>query len=157
LIDIAEEMLKVAKERFATLDNVFYAIEDYSKKLPTEESDVIISALSIHHLHDNDKKELFKRVYDKLPMDGMFVNYDQFCAGTNMLDGWLDTYWEKGLQNSGLTENDLELWRERRKLDKECSLEQEVEMLKISGFKQVKCLYSCGKFSVIIAIKTDEI
>ena len=41
--------------------------------------------------------------------------------------------------------------------DKECSVEQEVEMLASSGFKQVKCLYSCGKFSVIVAIKTDAV
>ena len=157
LVDIAEEMLKIAKERFASLDNVSYVIEDYSQILPTNEVDVFISALSIHHLRNREKKDLFKRIYDKLPIGGIFVNYDQFCAGTKMLDGWFDTYWENGLQNSGLTANDIELWRDRRKLDKECSVEQEVEMLASSGFKQVKCLYSCGKSSVIVAIKTDAV
>lgn len=146
-------MLKVAKERFAQLENVYYCVEDYCKSLPLGDYDVVISALSIHHLQDCDKKSLFKRICDKLPIGGVFVNYDQFCAGTDMLDIWVDTYWENGLQTSGLTKTDIELWRERRKLDKECSVEQEVEMLTNSGFQQVKCIYSCGKFSVIIAIK----
>ena len=32
--------------------------------------------------------------------------------------------------NSGLTDRDIELWKGRRKLDKECSVEKEVEMLR---------------------------
>lgn len=156
LVDVAEDMLKVARDRFANLENVSYAVEDYSKSLPQDYCDVVVSALSIHHLQDDGKKDLFKRIYDKLPIGGVFVNYDQFCAGTNMLDTWFDTYWENGLQSSGLTAKDIELWKERRKLDRECSVEQEVEMLANSGFRQVKCIYSSGKFSVIIAIKADR-
>ncbi|MDE6276471.1 MAG: class I SAM-dependent methyltransferase [Clostridia bacterium] len=153
LVDVAEDMLRVAKERFAQLPNVSYQVEDYSQSLPKEDCDVIVSALSIHHLPDMDKSKLFKRIYEKLPDKGIFVNYDQFCADSEMLNNWHDTYWENGLQNSGLTSKDIELWRERRKLDIECSVEQEVAMLRYCGFKDVKCLYSCGKFSVIFALK----
>lgn len=153
LVDVAEDMLGVAKKRFAQLPNVAYQVGDYSQSLPKERCDVIISALSIHHLDDFDKSDLFKSIYEKLPNFGMFVNYDQFCAGSEMLDSWFDGYWENGLQTRGLSSKDLELWRERRKLDRECSVEQEVAMLKESGFKQVKCVYSSGKFAVIIAIK----
>ena len=38
-------------------------------------------------------------------------------------------------------------------LAKECSVEEEVEMLKKCSFSEVKCLYSYHKFSVIIAVK----
>ena len=156
LVDIAQEMLKVAKQRFASLDNFAYVAEDYSQSLPTENCDVIISALSIHHLEDETKKRLFESIYNKLPSGGVFVNYDQFCAGSKAMNEWFDTYWENGLSASGLTPKDIEMWRERRKLDRECSVEQEVTMLKASGFNEVKCAYSSGKFSVIIAIKTDR-
>lgn len=81
------------------------------------------------------------------------MNYDQFCAGNPVIDQWFNTYWEKQLYNSGLTDHDIELWKERRKLDKECSVEEEVEMLKKCSFSEVKCLYSYHKFSVIIAVK----
>ena len=115
LVDVAEDMLKVAKERFSQLSNVSYQVSDYSQSLPKEECDVIISALSIHHLEDLDKDELFKSIYNKLPDVGIFVNYDQFCTDSDMLDDWYDSYWENGLQNSGLSSKDIELWRERRK------------------------------------------
>lgn len=81
------------------------------------------------------------------------MNYDQFCAGTPMMNRWFDLYWEKQLYNSGLTDRDIELWKERRKLDRECSVEKEVEMLHRCTFSDVKLLYSYHKFSVIIAVK----
>ena len=153
LVDIAEEMLEVSKKRFAGLANVSHQVMDYTKQLPDGKFDAIISALSIHHLDDRQKNELFCRIYESLPAGGIFVNYDQFCAGTTMMNRWFDSYWEKQLYTSGLTDRDIELWKERRKLDRECSVEKEVEMLHQCTFADVKCLYSYHKFSVIIAIK----
>ena len=153
LVDIAEEMLDVSKKRFAGLYNVSHRVMDYTKQLPNGKFDAIISALSIHHLDDRQKNELFCRIYESLPAGGIFVNYDQFCAGTTMMNRWFDSYWEKQLYTSGLTDRDIELWKERRKLDRECSVEKEVEMLHQCTFADVKCLYSYHKFSVIIAIK----
>lgn len=153
LVDIAGEMLEVAKKRFAGLENVSYQILDYAKELPVEEFDVIMSALSIHHLEDKDKEDLFLRICDKLPNGGVFINYDQFCAGSEEMNAWFDSYWEKQLETSGLSDLDLSRWQERRKLDRECSLEAEIEMLRKSGFKEVKCIYSHQKFSVIVGIK----
>ena len=69
------------------------------------------------------------------------------------MNAWYDRYWENQLFNSGLTDRYIELWHERRKLDRECSVEQETDMLKRSGFRIIKCVYTYQKFSVIIAIK----
>lgn len=154
LTDIANDMLNIAKKRFSGLDNVSYQKLDYSKELPRGNFDVIASALSIHHLENDAKKSLFERIYDKLNCNGIFVNYDQFCAGQGEINDWYDSYWENHLvYNSGLTNNDIMLWKERRKLDRECSVEEEINMLQTSNFKIVKCIYSYQKFSVLIAIK----
>ena len=153
LVDVAEEMLKIARRRFNGIDTVDYQVSDYTKAFPKGNFDIIISALSVHHLENDDKLKLFARIYDKLPTGGLFVNYDQFCAGQSELNDWFDSYWEKNLFNCGLTVHDIELWQERRKLDRECSVEQEIEMLNKYKFKIVKCVYSCQKFSVIVAIK----
>ena len=153
LVDIAGDMLDIAKKRFLDLKNISYETSDYSKQFPTGEYDCIISALSIHHLEHEDKERLFSHIYDRLPDNGIFVNYDQFCGGAAEMDKWFDSYWISQLENSVLTKNDIELWKERRKLDRECSVEDEVGMLLKSGFRNVKCVYSNVKFSVIVAIK----
>lgn len=153
LVDIAQDMINVAKKRFGGIDSIKYETLDYSEKFPQGDFDCIISALSIHHLSDEEKKSLFKRIYEKLPSEGIFVNYDQFCGGSPKMNRWFDSYWEKQLENCSLKQEDIRLWKERRKLDKECSVEKEIDMLKVCGFKEVKCVYSNQKFSVILAIR----
>ena len=153
LVDIADDMLEISRKRFAGLANVSHQVMDYTKQLPGGKFDAIISALSIHHLSDIQKNKLFYQIYEALPTGGVFVNYDQFCGGTPMMNKWFDSYWEQQLYHSGLTDRDIELWKERRKLDRECTVEKEVEMLHQCTFADVKCLYSYHKFSVIIAVK----
>ncbi|MGN0595252.1 MAG: class I SAM-dependent methyltransferase [Hominimerdicola sp.] len=153
LVDIADDMLDISKKRFSGLANVHHQVLDYTMQLPDENFDAVISALSIHHLDDSQKNKLFHKIYDALPVGGVFVNYDQFCAGTPTMNKWFDSYWEKQLYDSGLTDRDIDLWKERRKLDKECSVEKEIEMLHQNSFSEVKCLYSYHKFSVIAAVK----
>ena len=153
LVDIADEMLNVARKRFSGLENVDYQVLDYSKEFPNGKYDIITSALSIHHLENKKKRELFANIYNSLPDGGVFINYDQFCAGSDKMNTWFDSYWENHLENSGLTTKDIELWKERRKLDRECSVEEEIDMLHKCNFSEVKCIYSNQKFSVIVAVK----
>lgn len=153
LLDLAEDMLGVARLRFEGDDRVQYLVDDYTQGLPDGDFDVVISALSIHHLEDQEKKDLFENIYDRLPKGGMLVNYDQFSAGDFTLNEWYDKTWISKLRQSNLTEIDIELWKQRRLLDKECSVEAEVDMLKNSRFDIVKCVYSNQKFAVIVAIK----
>lgn len=153
LVDIADEMLNIARKRFSGIESISYQVMNYIDNLPENAFGTVISALSIHHLEDEDKIKLFSRIYDSLPKGGLFINYDQFCAEHFKMNQWFDSYWENHIANSGLTNKDIELWKERRKLDRECSVEQEAGMLKECKFDIVKCIYSCQKFSVIVAVK----
>ena len=91
LVDIADEMLNVARKRFDGIDSISYEVLDYLKELPSGDFDVIASALSIHHLENEDKQRLFSQIYDKLPSGGLFVNYDQFCAGQDEMNEWFNS------------------------------------------------------------------
>lgn len=153
ITDIADEMLDVARIRFENLDNVRCEVSDYRKELPKESFDTIISALSIHHLEDSEKQVLFQRIYEKLPEKGVFVNYDQFCGESSLISQAMDHYWISYLEKSKLTSDELDKWRGRRMLDKECSVSSEIEMLKAARFTQVECIYRQQKFAVILAIK----
>ena len=153
LVDVAGEMLEVARRRFAGLNNVHYQVMDYTNELPMESFDVIMSALSIHHLDNTKKQELFTKIFEKLPEGGIFVNYDQFCANCTELNDWYNSFWENQLYESELSAHDIELWKERKKLDKECSVECEMDMLRKSGFEKCECIYSYHKFSVLVAKK----
>ena len=151
LCDIAQEMLEVAKKRFEGIPNVKYEVLDYSKNLPSGKVDLIISALSIHHLEHEAKKSLFKNIRSALSESGLFVNYDQFCCENPEMNEKIERYWINGIKDSGLPQTEYERWLERKKLDRECSVSQELNWLKDAGFSNADCIYSSGKFAVIVA------
>lgn len=153
LVDIAKDMLEIAKKRFLGLDNFSFEINDYAKDLLKGDFDLIISALFIHHLSHDDKQILFNNIYKRLPKDGFFINHDQFCADSKEMSTCFDEYWISHLEQSSLSDKDLSLWRERQKLDRECSITQEILMLKKAGFTKVDCIYQQQKFAVIVAKK----
>lgn len=153
LSDIAGEMLSVAKKRFENVPNIKYENSDYSKKLPKGTPDLVLSALSIHHLEHGQKKVLFKMIHDSLSDGGIFVNYDQFCAGDERTDKKIEFYWISQIKASGISQKEYERWLERKKLDRECSVLQEIAWFKEAGFKSAECIYLNGKFVVIMAEK----
>ena len=153
LMDVLEKMLAIAKQRFAGCGNVMFETGNYVAHLPAPDFDMVISALSVHHLEDEAKRLLFRNIHSRLPADALFVNYDQFCASDERMNEWFSHYWEDGLARSGLNQDDLALWRDRQKLDRECSVSDEIRMLREAGFSSVECVFSRQKFAVIAAIK----
>ena len=69
------------------------------------------------------------------------------------INDWYNSYWENQINCSGLTKDDISSWKERKKLDKECSVQKELDMLKRCNFKVVECIYTYQKFNVIVSIK----
>ena len=151
LVDIAEDMLAVARKRFSEVENVFFQTGDYSVELPPGIFDLVVSALSIHHLENIQKAELFQRIRQKLSAGSWFINYDQFCCDSPAMDEQVNKFWISHLYRSGLSETELARWQERRLLDRECSVPAELAMLRNSGFQNAECIYLCGKFAVIAA------
>jgi ubiquinone/menaquinone biosynthesis C-methylase UbiE len=153
LVDISEQMLKVAMQRFKDMDNFRFEILDYSSAFPAKSFDLVSSALSIHHLEETQKEKLYENIFASLPDGGCFINHDQFNAASAAMNGLYNSIWHKSIQNSGLTENELQKWLERRELDRENTIELTVNLLKKAGFRTVECVYSYMKFGVIWAMK----
>lgn len=153
LVDVSEGMLEIARDRFRCSPNFRYETMDYSKDLPDGEFDLIASALSIHHLPEGDKASLYRNAFDRLPEKGLFVNFDQFDAGSSLMEEKYESWWLDYIGASGLTEQERAKWLERRSLDRENSVERTQSMLAEIGFPTVECVYRFMKFAVIIAMK----
>jgi len=152
LIDLSDDMLDVARKRFEGLTNFEYITADYSKSIPCD-ADVICSALSIHHLEDDEKQNLYNEIYQKLPEGGIFINLDQFCADSPIINNAWDEWWLKYINNSGISAEAKAKWMERKKLDREVSIPKTISMLQKAGFNHAECVFQFMKFGTIIAIK----
>ena len=82
-----------------------------------------------------------------------FINYDQFCRETEDANRKTEECQLPGINNSVLSKKEFDLLLERKKLDLECSVAQEIAWLKEAGFKSAECIYLMGKFAVISAEK----
>ena len=153
LVDVSDQMLNVARERFSDIPNFNFVVSDYSKALPSNNFDLITSGLSIHHLEHDAKKALYSTIYNKLPDNGFFINLDQFNASSDVMNDSYNKWWYNFIEQSGIKKEECDLWLQRRELDRETTISESVSTLKSIGFKHVECIYSYMKFGVILAIK----
>ena len=153
LTDLAPEMLKAAEERFKGLKNFqFHELNFATDELPGKH-DIIISALSIHHLEDGDKKKLYKKVYESLNEGGLFINADQVLGRSGGFDSFYKETWKESVKESGLEEAAIESAFERMKLDKFAPLESQLDMLAEAGFNEIDCIYKNQNFAVFAGVK----
>lgn len=155
LIDISEKMLDIAKQRFKESDSFEYIVGDYCHWEFANNYDVIISALSIHHLTDEQKKDFYNKCYSILKPNGIFVNCDQVLGNTEYSNTVFKKLWKSSIEKSGLSKKDIEAGYERIKLDKETPLFTQLQWLSEAGFSDVDCIYKYYHFSVMFGRKSE--
>ena len=98
LVDFSEPMAIAAQQRLASLAGRWeYVLADlsdpsWSVALPDGHYDAVVSALCIHHLPDERKRELYAQAYELLEPGGMFLNWEHVAAaglGNGMLEEWM--------------------------------------------------------------------
>ncbi len=154
LYDLSDKMLEQAKKRFSDIRvNVEYVIKDYSIDLIERKFDLIISALSIHHLTDAEKETLFSRVFSSLNSNGLFINADQVRGETPYEEEIYKSTWLKQIQEKGIAQQTLDAAFERMKEDKMSTLSDQLSWLKKAGFSEVNCWYRNFSFVVYSGLK----
>ena len=152
LVDLSVEMLRVARRRFAGEPGRFeFRTMDYARKpLPggPRGYDLVVSALSIHHLTDGDKRELFEKAHDSLAVGGCFVNADQVLGETPEEEARYGEWWLARVREAGVTEEDLALALARMRADKNATLKAQLGWLEGAGFESVRCAYTDHRFAV---------
>ncbi len=152
LVDLSVEMLRVARRRFAGHPGRFeFRTMDYARKpLPRGPRgyDLVVSALSIHHLTDGDKKELFEKVHDSLVDGGHFVNADQVLGETPEEEARYQEWWLGRVHEAGVSEEDLAAALARMRADKNATLEAQMRWLEEAGFEAVRYTYKDHRFAV---------
>lgn len=145
LIDLADKMLNLARQRFASRGKAFeYICSDYLQHdfEKGRSFDLVISSLSIHHLSHINKQTLFKRIYGLLKPKGLFINLDQIRGETDFLQSLYWKQWLKKVRVRGGTEEQINSSIKRREeFDKDATYLEQINWLKQAGFNNVDCIY----------------
>ena len=152
LVDLSVEMLRVARRRLAEGNGRFeFRNMDYARKtLPGAfgSYDLVVSALSIHHLTHGDKRELFEKVHDALADGGYFVNADQILGETPEEEATYRDWWLRRVREADVSEADLAAALSRMRADRNATLSSQLAWLKEAGFGTVFCAYRDHRFAV---------
>lgn len=153
LIDLSGKMLEVAKARLAHTNRVNYIQADYTDYAADDQFDIIISALSIHHLTDEGKAKLYRNSYRNLKRGGVFINADQVLGSTPFIDSLYKKDWKSRVESSDLSQSDIQSAYDRTALDKMTELNTQLNWLQESGFADVDCIYKFYNFVVLFGRK----
>jgi tRNA (cmo5U34)-methyltransferase len=154
LLDISENMLDIARRRFAGRKDITYIVSDYRQGIPVGPYDLVCSALSIHHLTLEDKRYLFGRIFSALKPDGLFVNADQADGDTPYFRKRFLEYWDEFINNGPMNDVEhAEIIRRRDTLDRNEKLSVQLHWLQESGFSDVDVVYRNRTFIVTVARK----
>ncbi len=155
LFDLAEQMLDVARQRFAATPERFeYIVDDYRNLGSLPPYELIISSMSIHHLADPEKSSLFKAIYNMLKPGGVFINVDQIQAPTPTLRELYWNSWLKRLRTTGQAEERIQSSIQRRTTyDKDALLADQLRWLAEAGFANADIIYKFFHVGVFLATK----
>lgn len=149
LLDFSAEMLDRARARFAGRGaRVAFRTADYVREPLGGPWDAIVSALSIHHLADADKRALYARALEALVPGGLLVNADNVLAEDPAVAARDRALWIRAVRASGLGEDDLRAALERTRVDVLAPLGLQLGWLRALGFAEVDCAYKWHHFAV---------
>jgi tRNA (cmo5U34)-methyltransferase len=132
-------------------------VGDYRYLNERESYHLVISGLSIHHLSDPEKQDLFRRIFRSLRPGGIFLNMDQIRGPTPELQELYCRKWEEITRLNGATEEEVQGGLERRSLyDREATLENQLQWLRDAGFQAVDCICKKWLMGLFYARKGDR-
>lgn len=156
LIDLAADMLAIARERFSGNREQFELILDDYRKLDFAECfDLVISSLSIHHLEHPQKRVLFKHIYQALNGNGVFINVDQIKAPTAQLENFYWQTWLEMVRSRGASREQIDASIQRRQIfDRDATLQNQLAWMVEAGFQNVDCVYKNHFIGVFTGTKS---
>ncbi|MBP3841579.1 MAG: class I SAM-dependent methyltransferase [Bacilli bacterium] len=137
-IDISDGMLKKLEERHIS-DNITIVNKSFFDYDFGNDIDAVISSQALHHFESNDKLTLYKKVYECLKKDGVFVNEDYFAENEETEKQLFEDYYNL-------------VRGEGKHYDTPLTIEHETEILKEVGFSSVETCIT-DNYKIIIAKK----
>lgn len=153
-IDISPKMIKQAKIRLKKyVDKVAFYEQDIKKLVVKKKYDACIAILSVHHLDEKQKPILFRKIFDKLNENGIFVIADIIKFDSKRVTKKKENEWKKFLINN-LGKRRGQYWFENYlEEDLPSSISNQLKWLKQVGFKEVKCVWEYMNYAAFFGIK----
>jgi tRNA (cmo5U34)-methyltransferase len=152
-LDLAENMIAMARAKLARLPNVSYVVGDFASF--DGAYDAVVSSLALHHLvTDEDKMRFYRRIFACLLPGGAFYNGDVVLGSGAHLQAVYMRQWRAFMRRSISDEEIERKWIPKYESeDRPARLPDHLEWLRRAGFSDVDVLWKRYNFAVYGGIK----
>ena len=149
-IDIAENMIEMAKIKLKNYSNIKFYTGDFSEFNFEGNYDVVVSCLALHHIRtDEEKKQLYTRIYDVLKHGGLFLNSDSVLGSTESLNKIYRKKWIEFMLQNVSQEEIKEKWlATEKKEDFPAPLTNHLKWLIETGFESIDVVWKYYGYAV---------
>jgi tRNA (cmo5U34)-methyltransferase len=167
-MDYSELMIKAAKLNCEEYQNqASFIIQDFgtndwiesiSNNIPL---DVVISGFSIHHQNDDNKKNIYNKIFTSiLKPGGVFINLEQVASPTKEIEtifneffmDYMKIFQQKNNTNISIEKIEEEFYKDKT-VNILASIEKQCDWLKDIGFMNVDCYFKAFELSIFGGIK----
>ncbi len=143
VVDISGDFLNFSKLRFKDRTKIIYHQMDFKELNFKENSfDLVVSSISIHHIEDHDKKNLFEIIYKILKPKGKLVFSDQAKGSNEYIYKKHIEIWHKEAIKLGSSEADWKMWMDHQnKHDFHSTVLEHIDWMKAANFKNIDILW----------------
>lgn len=151
-VDHSEQMLDEAERKLSTFgDRATISQGAFLEDYPTEsnEYDLVVSSLAVHHLDAEEKRTLFDAIYESLAPGGWFINGDVIQFDAPHLEDISGDMIENWVRSKGWEEADfMDEWEASDDYDNPSTLTDQLIWLRESGFEAVTSIWQYYNFAV---------
>ncbi len=149
-LDMAENMLAKAAERLQGFSNITYVAADFHDLKISDQYEVIVSSLALHHLKtDADKKNNYRHIYEALNRGGVFYNADIVRGPDEHLQNLYLDKWKEYMRQNVSEEEIAHKWLPRhQREDNPATLLRHLSWLQETGFQRVEVIWKYYQLAV---------
>lgn len=151
LLDASAEMLAQAEDRLGHDPRCTLVQQAFEAPLPEGPFDAVVSALAIHHLEDDAKRDLYRRAAATLAPGGVFVNAEQVAGATPWVSDYQQARWREEAFDAGVSEADMAASDDRRRSDRCAPVADQLAWLREAGLVDADVFFLDRWFAVLAA------
>lgn len=145
--DLSERMLELVSRKLSGFkDRLEIKLGDFSTDNLGSDYDLIVSGLAIHHLDDDHKTALFRRLFESLNMGGTLLIRDCVKGATPSLTEQYEKLWRAFMQANG--EDDAKWFARYLEEDTPSSVNAQLGWLSEAGFVNIGCHWRYLNFAI---------
>ncbi|HKM00121.1 MAG TPA: class I SAM-dependent methyltransferase [Mobilitalea sp.] len=147
-VDLTKAMLDRLQEKYhnknITLINASYFDYDFG----IDKFDAVVSFQTMHHFSHDMKIKLYSRVYSALKPSGKYIECDYMVVEQAEEDHYYREN-ERIRKEQNIPEGEFYHY------DTPCTMQNQIRMLKLAGFEEVKMVWRKENTTIIVADKTQ--